>query len=586
MKKGLVIFTPMPPVQNGIADYAHRLIVEHAKIYDCVVVIANEAPMPTVPSSVVVIREHEYHGMGKAFRAFTHMFHVGNNPDHGYMLDTLSRVSGIVVLHDLTLHHLVSSAHYYGVRDQGHHARLIRDDHGYAGGLLADQDHRWRWRSNSNYFELPVLGAVLRHACAVIVHSWMGVLRVQAYRPDISIKHIEHFADIPKEGRTARRLAARARLGIPEHTNLVLSLGFITVAKQVEATIRAIAHIQNEVPHLLYIAVGEARELSVCEEAEKHDISHLVRHIGYSHEQKISDCLDAADILVNLRYPTGGETSGSLSRALGRGVCAIVSDHGWYGELPDDVVVKIPACADPAIMLAGSLLMLIKDRQKRHHYEVAAALWASGRIDLDTVIKDYHSVIDKAVARPLQGQEKDRPIALPCAPNLNDLDRLLAKGQSAIGDVKSPQFLGRLWLLEGLVPLPEPGGALRLGGPRGLSRIIEQLTGWRSFLEPGKKAYRGVFVGSWREAVENGAHLGDFCADFVNDGIAAFNFWSEEEEESIPNAERVEHLLANLNFEILHCVSKSAIALTMLSNFPPVLEIAVIARRLSPHERS
>ena len=50
----------------------------------------------------------------------------------------------------------------------------------------------------------------------------------------------------------------------------------------------------------------------------------------------------ACDVLVNLRYPTMGETSGSVIRALSLGRPLIVSDVGWFSELPDDVVLKVP----------------------------------------------------------------------------------------------------------------------------------------------------------------------------------------------------------------------------------------------------
>ena len=50
----------------------------------------------------------------------------------------------------------------------------------------------------------------------------------------------------------------------------------------------------------------------------------------------------ACDVLVNLRYPTMGETSGSVIRALSLGRPLVVSDVGWFSELPDDVVLKVP----------------------------------------------------------------------------------------------------------------------------------------------------------------------------------------------------------------------------------------------------
>ena len=50
----------------------------------------------------------------------------------------------------------------------------------------------------------------------------------------------------------------------------------------------------------------------------------------------------AVDCLVNLRYPSAGETSGTLIRALEAGKPVAVSDYAQFAELPDDCVVKIP----------------------------------------------------------------------------------------------------------------------------------------------------------------------------------------------------------------------------------------------------
>src|SRR5204863_400448 len=65
--------------------------------------------------------------------------------------------------------------------------------------------------------------------------------------------------------------------------------------------------------------------------------------------------LSAFDILVNLRYPHRGESSGSLVRALQVGTPTIVSGVGTYLEVPDDVVVRIgPGRPDPEELAGGS----------------------------------------------------------------------------------------------------------------------------------------------------------------------------------------------------------------------------------------
>src|SRR5580700_6708917 len=68
-----------------------------------------------------------------------------------------------------------------------------------------------------------------------------------------------------------------------------------------------------------------------------------VRLIGFAGIDKFVAYMGACDIILNLRFPTVGETSGSLQRALGLGKAVIVSDVGSFSELPDEICLKAPA---------------------------------------------------------------------------------------------------------------------------------------------------------------------------------------------------------------------------------------------------
>ncbi|HSB29487.1 MAG TPA: methyltransferase domain-containing protein, partial [Pyrinomonadaceae bacterium] len=72
------------------------------------------------------------------------------------------------------------------------------------------------------------------------------------------------------------------------------------------------------------------------------------------------------DIALNIRERTVGETSASLCRLMAGGVCSIVSDVGWYSELPDDSVVKIPLDGNTDKLLLAYLERLIEDESLRH----------------------------------------------------------------------------------------------------------------------------------------------------------------------------------------------------------------------------
>ena len=95
-----------------------------------------------------------------------------------------------------------------------------------------------------------------------------------------------------------------------------------------------------------------ARLLLVGEATERFDLDRRLERLGiggdalirehYVSEERFWSLMAACDVLVNLRSPTMGETSGSVIRGLSLGKPMLVSDVGWFAELPDGVALKIP----------------------------------------------------------------------------------------------------------------------------------------------------------------------------------------------------------------------------------------------------
>jgi hypothetical protein len=69
-------------------------------------------------------------------------------------------------------------------------------------------------------------------------------------------------------------------------------------------------------------------------------LSAAVRVMGFTPIGDFTGYMAACDIVLNLRYPTVGESSGSLLRALGLGKAVLVSGIGAFREFPDDVCLK------------------------------------------------------------------------------------------------------------------------------------------------------------------------------------------------------------------------------------------------------
>jgi hypothetical protein len=91
-----------------------------------------------------------------------------------------------------------------------------------------------------------------------------------------------------------------------------------------------------------------------------------------------------------------GETSGTVVRALSLGRPLIVSDVGWFAELPDDVAIKVAPDVDERARLAAALEQLATDEDARRAMGEVARRLATTEHDLDTVAERYAAALEEA----------------------------------------------------------------------------------------------------------------------------------------------------------------------------------------------
>jgi glycosyltransferase involved in cell wall biosynthesis len=347
----LVVFSPLPPLENGIADYAAELMPLLAAARDVVVVIDDHAPEPPAHAAYTSMRLADYVAREVEFERTPHLYQIGNNADHVYLLPWLLRRPGVVVLHDVSLHHLIDQATLrFG--DLDGYCAMLELEYGAPGRVLSSQFREYGWRSRSMFYEMPLTREILGRARAVIVHSLYAANKVAAQQDGVPVKLVRHHvAHSAATARTAgARESARAELGIADDTVLLVSLGFITRAKQTEAVLRFLHRHRATLPPIRYVLAGQdsPQDFDVRSLIANVELQDIVTITGYVDEKSFYRHIAASDIVVNLRYPSGGETSGTLIRALGAGACIVVNDIGSFSEYPDDVCAKVPVDAGVA----------------------------------------------------------------------------------------------------------------------------------------------------------------------------------------------------------------------------------------------
>jgi glycosyltransferase involved in cell wall biosynthesis len=367
-------FSPLPPERTGIADYSALLL-----------------PALRRRMQVEVVRR----GARRAPRGTDiALYHVGNNPEaHGWIVAALRRRRGVVVLHDFVLHHLVAGltlgrgdadAYLDAMqRDSGVIGRLIA--HGVIDGLLPPV-------LESRPDEFPLVHTVLDDADGVIVHSRYveEKLRQSGFRGPVW--RIPHPA-WPEPGEVPP-------LALPRRGSVVIGcFGNLNPSKRGPQLLQAFAEVRKRHPDALLVLAGG---ISSRYDLELHAAEHGLRlgeavvHLGYLDERDIWPLLAACDALVSLRWPTMGETSGSVIRALAAGRPLIVSDVGWFSELPNSVAAKVPVDGREVETLAAFLDAIASDEELRRRMGRGAAEYSRQEHDLERVADLYVAALEEA----------------------------------------------------------------------------------------------------------------------------------------------------------------------------------------------
>lgn len=356
----LVVFSPLPPRRSGIASYTAELLPFLGAAMRTVVVVARDEEVVTQPGAAGVISERQYRRM-PALHRLPHLHQLGNSLDHAHVYRAALGRPGVVVLHDVVLHHLVEAL-TLGRGSPHAYEAVMAYNHGPAGRRLA-RLRRAGLFSPWQRFLMPLHRQVLEVAKGVIVHSRFAAGRLQG-PPDLPVRVVPHHlspAALAHDGLT--REAAREMLGLPRDLPVLLSLGHVTPPKQVELTLAALAALRGQGLAFRYV-IGGAMEpgLALAETIARHGLQGMVQATGWLPEDDFFRYLRAADLLLALRFPVAGETSGTLVRALGMGTPAVAYDFGPAAEYPDAALAKLPFRGTPAPGdLAGALAGLLAD---------------------------------------------------------------------------------------------------------------------------------------------------------------------------------------------------------------------------------
>lgn len=127
----------------------------------------------------------------------------------------------------------------------------------------------------------------------------------------------------------------------------------------------------------------------------KKNLESRVYITGYLQKKEYEVALERCDIVVNLRYPSMGESSGTLCEAFKYAKPVIVSGINQYCEYPDDVCWKVPVNQYEIPILTAMLKYLIDHENVRRALGNNACAYANQVLSPERIAKLYMNILSR-----------------------------------------------------------------------------------------------------------------------------------------------------------------------------------------------
>ncbi len=436
-KLRLAFVSPLPPEKTGIANYSAELLPGLLDYFD--IELVTDQPSITLPPALSTLPHRSlawFAANGNGYDRIIYQF--GNSPFHSHMFALLRQHPGVVVLHDFFLSGVLAYEEISGTMPSIWSEELYHS-HGHAA-VQARFSANGPEQAKNIY---PCNLDVLQTARGVIVHSshsqtlarqWYGIHAADDW------KVVPHVRTPPA---STDRTAARKALRISEDAFIVCSFGFVDPTKLSHRLLETwLSSRLCMDPSCQLVLVGAnhggdyGRQLASRIRSSGHqDKIHIT---GWTEDEVYRQYLEAADIGVQLRTLSRGETSGAVLHCMNFGLPTIVNAHGSMVDLPEDAVWKLPdSFTDAALVEALESLWESRPRrvelgsaarrliQARHSPSLCASLYAEA---VDAAYKnastDLHALLQ----------------ALTKIPNLPESESALQQLAHAIA-LSSPQKL-------------------------------------------------------------------------------------------------------------------------------------------------
>lgn len=426
-KPTMAFISPLPPARTGIADYSAVLFLELSAYYDIELVVAQDQVDISSLNQCVKIRDVAW--LRANFKKIDRvLYHVGNSPFHSHMVSLLAEIPGVVVLHDFFLGHLLA-----GMELQGHSniwKQSLYESHGYASIKEACLD------PEVAKFKYPANWNILQQSLGVIVHSNYAASLANLWYSNAITADLAVIPLLRLSAQKIDKRSARKELGINEDSFVVCSFGLLDKNKLNHRLLRAwqdSALGDDNSCHLIFVGEchkGQYRE-SLLQEMHELDLDRKIHITGFVNPEMYCKYLAAADVAVQLRANSRGETSAAVLDCMNYALPVIVNGNGSMAELDHATVWMLDDEFSDA-SLVEALEVLWREPERRQTLSALAKAVTHDHHAPAKCAKEYFVAIERfyqtavTQAPALLNAIGKQETFLPCESELINLSQAIA----------------------------------------------------------------------------------------------------------------------------------------------------------------
>lgn len=349
----LVLFSPVPPMKTGTADYFAMILAELAatgmdRSQVRIAIDDRYFPGPVAGLEIMGFPVVSYRQVPNVVLANeTRIYFLANNEFHAYCLASLSSCSRqdggriISVIHEpscfMLMNH-VSANRHHGF-DDGQMIRAMHHQFGDRAEYVLNARRSGDLPFEAEYL-MSVQGSTLAQSDEIWTHSQFARRKLELESgPDaaVPIRRSSHPV-VPPAPPTAPDAPEPKADGVVR----IGMFGWVAPSKRVNPAILAFAWALQTLPaerrsgfELMVVGqLPQRQHYDPAGLAEARDIAPQVRFTGFVGPERFDQLVETCDLILNLRFPSCGETSGTLERALSNGIPVVTTGYQAFAELP------------------------------------------------------------------------------------------------------------------------------------------------------------------------------------------------------------------------------------------------------------